>query len=80
MMSTRFLLDPDAMRDMAGRFDMHAQTVEDGAHTMWASRLNIAGPGWSGTAQSGSHDTMGQINQALRNIGPRQVDRGGDAL
>jgi WXG100 family type VII secretion target len=80
MMSARFLVDPDAMRDMAGRFDMHAHTVEDGAHTMWASRLNVAGPGWGGAAQSSSHDLMDQINQAHRNIGPRQVDREGDAL
>ncbi|NDJ91944.1 WXG100 family type VII secretion target, partial [Mycolicibacter kumamotonensis] len=26
-MTTRFLTDPDAMRAMAGRFDVHAQTV-----------------------------------------------------
>ena len=29
---------------------------------------NIAGAGWSGTAQSTSYDTMGQMNQAFRNI------------
>ncbi|ORA97220.1 WXG100 family type VII secretion target, partial [Mycolicibacter minnesotensis] len=28
-MATRFMTDPDAMRSMAGRFDVHAQTVED---------------------------------------------------
>nr|MEB3907249.1 WXG100 family type VII secretion target [Mycobacterium ulcerans]MEB3911386.1 WXG100 family type VII secretion target [Mycobacterium ulcerans]MEB3921623.1 WXG100 family type VII secretion target [Mycobacterium ulcerans]MEB3925755.1 WXG100 family type VII secretion target [Mycobacterium ulcerans]MEB3929882.1 WXG100 family type VII secretion target [Mycobacterium ulcerans] len=28
-MATRFMTDPHAMRDMAGRFEMHAQTVED---------------------------------------------------
>jgi WXG100 family type VII secretion target len=67
-MSTRFMTDPDAMRDMAGRFDMHAQTVEDEARKMWASSVNIAGAGWSGTAQSTSYDTMGQTNQAFRNI------------
>jgi WXG100 family type VII secretion target len=67
-MTTRFMTDPNAMRDMAGRFDMHAQTVEDEARKMWASSVNIAGAGWSGTAQSTSYDTMGQMNQAFRNI------------
>ena len=32
---------------MAGRFDVHAQTVEDEARKMWASSQNIAGAGWS---------------------------------
>ena len=67
-MTTRFMTDPNAMRDMAGRFDMHAQTVEDEARKMWASSVNIAGAGWSGTAQTTSYDTMGQMNQAFRNI------------
>jgi WXG100 family type VII secretion target len=67
-MTTHFMTDPNAMRDMAGRFDMHAQTVEDEARKMWASSVNIAGAGWSGTAQSTSYDTMGQMNQAFRNI------------
>ena len=35
---------------------------------MWASSQNIAGAGWSGTAQSTSYDTMGQMNTAFRNI------------
>jgi len=63
---TRFLTDPHEMRSMAGRFDTHAQTVEDEARKMWASSQNIAGAGW--TAQSTSYDTMGQMNQAFRNI------------
>ncbi|AKN17115.1 WXG100 family type VII secretion target [Mycobacterium haemophilum] len=67
-MAPRFMTDPVAMRDMAGRFEMHAQTVEDEARKMWASSLNIAGAGWSGTAQATSYDTMGQMNQAFRNI------------
>ena len=49
-MPTRFMTDPHEMRSMAGRFDMHAQTVEDEARKMWASSQNIAGAGWSGTA------------------------------
>ncbi len=36
-MATRFMTDPHAMRDMAGRFEVHAQTVEDEARRMWAS-------------------------------------------
>ena len=56
------------MRAMAGRFDVHAQTVNDETAKMWASSPNIAGAGWSGTAQVTSHDTMGQMNQAFRNI------------
>ena len=67
-MPTRFMTAPHEMRSMAGRFDTHAQTAEDEARKMWASSTNIAGAGWSGTAQSTSYDTMGQMNQAFRNI------------
>ncbi|WP_142926046.1 WXG100 family type VII secretion target, partial [Mycobacterium marinum] len=67
-MATRFMTDPHAMRDMAGRFEMHAQTVEDEARKMWASSQNIAGAGWSGMASATSLDTMGQMNTAFRNI------------
>jgi WXG100 family type VII secretion target len=62
------MTDPHEMRSMAQRFDMHAQTVEDEARKMWASSQNIAGAGWSGTAQMTSYDTMGQADQAFRNI------------
>jgi len=67
-MASHFMTDPHQMRDMAGRFQGHAQTVEDEARRMWASSQNIAGAGWSGTAQTTSHDTMEQMNQAFRNI------------
>ena len=67
-MTTRFMTDPQLMRDMAGRFEMHAQTVEMEASKMWASSQNIAGAGWTGAAQATSLDTMGQMNQAFRNI------------
>jgi WXG100 family type VII secretion target len=67
-MTTRFMTDPHQMRDMAGRFDVHAQTVEDEAGKMWASSLNIAGAGWRGTPEGSSRDTMGQMHQAFRNI------------
>ncbi|MCV7100662.1 WXG100 family type VII secretion target [Mycobacterium palustre] len=67
-MATRFMTDPDAMRAMAGRFEVHAQTVEDEARRMWASSQSISGAGWSGAAEATSFDTMGQMNQAFRNI------------
>jgi uncharacterized protein YukE len=50
-MPTRFMTDPDQMRAMAGRFDVNSQTVSDEAAKMWASSVNIAGAGWSGTAR-----------------------------
>ena len=49
-MATRFMTDPHSMRAMAGRFETHAQTVEDEARRMWASSMNISGAGWSGQA------------------------------
>ncbi|MBX9701898.1 WXG100 family type VII secretion target [Mycobacterium kansasii] len=67
-MASRFMTDPHAMRDMAGRFETHAQTVEDDARKMFASSQNISGAGWSGQASATSLDTMGQMNQAFRNI------------
>ena len=67
-MATRFMTDPHAMRAMAGRFEVHAQTVTDGARRMWASSQSISGAGWSGGAQASSYNTMGQMNQAFRNI------------
>ncbi len=48
-MAPRFMTDPHAMRDMVSRLEMQAQTVEGEALKMWASSLNIAGSGWSGT-------------------------------
>ena len=35
---------------------------------MWASSQNIAGAGWSGTAQATSYDTIGQMDAAFRNL------------
>src|ERR1700747_326813 len=67
-MTTRFMTDSHQLRAMAGRFDVHAQTVEDEARKMWASSANIAGAGWRGTAQVPSYDTMGQMDTAFRNI------------
>ncbi|OBH21174.1 WXG100 family type VII secretion target [Mycolicibacter terrae] len=67
-MPSRFMTDPNAMRDMAGRFDVHAATVEDEARRMWASSTNISGVGWGGLAERTSYDTMGQMQTAFRNI------------
>ena len=67
-MTARFMTDPHAMRDMASRFEAHAQTVEDEARRMWASSQNISGGGWVGPAEAASLDTMGQMHQAFRNI------------
>ena len=64
----RFMTDPHAMRAMAGRFETHAQTVEDEARKMAASAQNISASGWSGLAEATSFDTVGQMNQAFRNI------------
>jgi WXG100 family type VII secretion target len=66
-MATRFMTDPHAMRAMAGRFETHAQAVEQAAQQMWMSSMNI-GPSWSGQAAMTSYDTVGQMNQAFRNI------------
>ncbi|WP_156296845.1 WXG100 family type VII secretion target [Mycobacterium paragordonae] len=67
-MAARFMTDPHAMADMAGRFQTHAQRVEDDARTMFASSQNVSGAGWSGQASATSLDTMGQMNEAFRNI------------
>ena len=67
-MTNRFMTDPHAMRDVAGRFEVHAHTVEDEARRMWASSQDISGAGWSGMAEAASLDTAGQMNQAFRNI------------
>ncbi len=48
-MVARFMTDPHEMRAMAGRFDVHAQTVEDEARKMWASSQTLpvpAGGAW----------------------------------
>ncbi len=64
----RFMTDPHAMRAMAGRFETHAQTVEDEARRCGRPRRTSparAGVVWP---QATSYDTMGQMNQAFRNI------------
>ncbi len=55
-MATRFMTDPHAMRDMAGRFEVHAQTVEDEARRMWASaQTSRARAGWHGRGDLARH-------------------------
>lgn len=39
-MATRFMADPHAMRGMAGRFEVHAQSVEAEARKMQAAGSN----------------------------------------
>ncbi len=63
-MTSRFMTDPHAMRDMAGRFEVHAQTVEDEARRMWASAQNISGAGWSGQAEATSLDRSSPLVEA----------------
>ena len=67
-MASRLMTDPQLMRDMAGRFEVHAQTVEDEARRMWASSQSISGAGWPGIAERTSLATMGQMQTAFRNI------------
>ncbi|UVO12983.1 WXG100 family type VII secretion target [Mycobacterium sp. SVM_VP21] len=54
-MPTRFLSDPEAMRLMAERFDVHAQAVGDEARRMWASYQTMG-------------QTQTQMQTAFRNI------------
>lgn len=67
-MATNFMTDPHAMRDTAGRFATHAQTVSDEARKMMVSGQNIFGSGWNGQAAATSMNTMEQMDQAFRNI------------
>src|SRR5262245_14522700 len=66
--ASNLMTDPSKMQEMAGRFAAHSETVRDLARKMWASTLDIAGAGWSGSAQAASSDTMGQMHQAFNNI------------
>jgi len=49
---------------MAARF----MTDPHEARKVRVSSQNISGAGWSGTAEATAYDTMGQMNQAFRNI------------
>src|SRR5246127_3269398 len=68
VVATRFMTDPHAMRSMAGRFEVHAQTVADEARRVWAAAQRGSRSSWSGGAEAMSYNTMGQMNQAFRNI------------
>lgn len=65
---SKFLTDPDLMREYSGRFHNHANVVQDESNKAWASSQNIAGAGWSGTAQGTSSATMEEMMRAFRNI------------
>ena len=65
---TNFMSDPDAMRDYAGRFHAHADTLNTESQKAWASSQNIAGASWNGTAQTTSSGTLEEMMRAFRNI------------
>ncbi|MDT7722220.1 MAG: hypothetical protein QOE94_3231 [Mycobacterium sp.] len=67
-MPTRFMTDPHEMRSMAGRFDVHAQTVEEEDRNMFESSQNISGASLSGISQSNSYYTMVHMNHSFRKI------------
>lgn len=67
-MHRRLMADPEAMRAMAGRFDVHAQKVGDEARRMRASSSKISGAGGAGLAEQTSYDTMGKMQTAFCNI------------
>ncbi len=65
---SNFLSDPDAMRDYAGRFHAHSQTIEAEANKAWSSSTAISGAGWSGAANTTSSGTLEEMMRAFRNI------------
>ena len=62
------MTDPDAMRDYSGKFHGHADEIQAEATRAFASSQNISGAGWNGMAEKASFGTMGDLNQAFRNI------------
>ena len=60
---------------MAGRFDVHAQTVEDEARKMWASSQNIAGAGWSGTPISSTGHELPHVYYCKARVNHRMVSQ-----
>lgn len=65
---SRFMTDPDAMRDYSGRFANHAGNIHEAAARAYASSTNISGSGWLGTADKASLGTVEELNRAFRNI------------
>lgn len=63
-----FLSDPAAMRDYAGKFHAHSQTIDSEANRAWASSTAISGAGWSGAANTTSAGTLEEMMRAFRNI------------
>lgn len=63
-----FLSDPAAMRDYAGKFHAHSQTIDSEANRAWASSTAISGAGWSGAANATSAGTLEEMMRAFRNI------------
>ncbi|MCX2715625.1 WXG100 family type VII secretion target [Mycolicibacterium sp. J2] len=65
---SKFMTDPDAMRDYSGRFGNHATTIADDAKKAYASSQNISGAGWDGDADKTSMLTVEEMMRAFRNI------------
>jgi ESAT-6 family protein len=63
-----FMTDVGAMRDYAGRFQMHSDVIDEESRRAWASAQNISGAGWSGDANQMSTMTMEEMMRAFRNI------------
>ena len=65
-MATRFMTDPHAMRSMAGRFEMHAQTVSDEARKMWSSSMNMLHSVRDGLVRdANNYETQEQASQQM---------------
>jgi WXG100 family type VII secretion target len=62
------MTDPAAMLDHSSRFAIHADTIHEHAQAAYNSATQIAGAGWTGTANNTSLDSVEQLNQAFRNI------------
>ncbi len=67
-MATRFMTDPHEMRSMAGRFDCTPRRSRTRPARCGRRRPEHRRCRLSGSAQATSYDTMGQMNQAFRNI------------
>ena len=65
-MVARFMTDPHEMRAMGGRFDVHAQNVQDAAQRMWSSSQSITAK--AELAAKWRHWHYGADERSIRNI------------
>jgi WXG100 family type VII secretion target len=63
-----FMTDVAAMREYAGRFQVHSDVIDDESRRAWASAQNISGSGWTGDANTMSTMTVEEMMRAFRNI------------